>query len=45
MHFDPDASRFGQTLHFLRKLLPKITSGLRNSPGNVFGLKKLKNDN
>ena len=31
-------------LHFLRYLLLKITSGLKNFPGYVFWLKKLKND-
>ena len=33
-----------QILHFLRYLLFKITSGLKNSPVYVFLLKKLKSD-
>ena len=33
-----------QILHFLRLLLLKITSGLKNSPGYIFLVKKLKND-
>ena len=33
-----------QILHYLRELLLKITSGLKNSLGHVFCLKKLKND-
>ena len=40
MHFDPDARVFvlghgGQILHFVRQLLLKITSGLKNFPGCV----------
>ena len=35
--------RAGQIQQFLRLLLLKITSGLKNSPGYVFSLKKLKN--
>ena len=39
-----DADRWNnQMLHFLRKLLPKLTSDLKNSPGYVLWLKKLKN--
>ena len=34
----------GQILHFLRYLLLKITSGLKNSPWYLFLIKKLKND-
>ena len=34
----------GQILHFLRWPLLKIISGLLNSPGYVFSLKKSKND-
>ena len=34
----------GQILHFLRYLQLEITSGLKNSPGYVFLLKKLKKD-
>ena len=33
-----------QIQHFPRKLYLKITSGLKNSPGYVFWLKKLKSD-
>ena len=34
----------GQILHFLRYRQLEITSGLKNSPGYVFLLKKLKKD-
>ena len=33
-----------EILHFLRSLLTKITSGLKNSAGHAFWIKKLKND-
>ena len=33
-----------QIQQFLRQILLKITSGLKNSPGYLFWLKKLKND-
>ena len=33
-----------QILHFLKQLLLKKTSGLKNSPWHVFWLKKPKND-
>ena len=34
----------GQILHFLRSIPLKVISGLKDSPGYVFWLKKLKND-
>ena len=40
---DDFMGRAGQIQQFLRLLLLKITSGLKNSPGYVFLLKKLKN--
>ena len=40
---DDDMGRADQIQQFLRLLLLKIVSGLKNSPGYVFLLKKLKN--